>query len=142
MDQLAGADGEPRLFTLTEANALLPRVRELLRRIEDDAGHLLALQQRLETFRAQKLGGAHAIDGESRIAGAVLREANRLSELLRGYFGELTDLGCEVKDVQQGLVDFRALRHGRTVYLCWKLGEDDIRFWHELDAGFAGRRPL
>jgi len=52
------------------------------------------------------------------------------------------EMDCELKDIDQGLVDFRAEREGREVYLCWKLGEPDIRWWHELDAGFAGRRPL
>ena len=51
-------------------------------------------------------------------------------------------MACELKDIEQGLIDFRTEREGREVYLCWKLGEPDIRWWHELDAGFAGRRPL
>jgi hypothetical protein len=52
------------------------------------------------------------------------------------------EMACELKDIEQGLIDFRTEREGREVYLCWKLGEPDIRWWHELDAGFAGRRPL
>ena len=61
---------------------------------------------------------------------------------MRRPVGEPEGIGCEVKDVQTGLVDFRAMRDGRAVYLCWRLGEEDIAFWHELDAGFAGRQPL
>ena len=134
-------DGSSRVFTLSEANALLPRVRELLDAIEGGASKLHALQQRLETFRAQKHSGVH-VEGEARIVSDVMGEANRVAEELRAYFADLSGLGCEVKDVQLGLVDFRALRDDRTVYLCWKRGEADIRFWHELDTGFAGRQPL
>jgi hypothetical protein len=51
-------------------------------------------------------------------------------------------MGVELKDIEEGLVDFRSMRDGRIVYLCWRQGEDTIAFWHELDAGFAGRQPL
>jgi hypothetical protein len=134
-------DAEPRLFTLAEANALLPRVRDLLLSIQEAASELQAVQQRLEAFREQKRRGQH-VEGESRIVSGAMGEANRVAERLRGLFADLSATGCEVKDVQLGLVDFRALRDDRTVYLCWKLGEDEIAFWHELDTGFAGRKPL
>jgi hypothetical protein len=142
MDQTEGASRDPRLFTLDEANAVVPRVRELLLSIQEGASRLSALQQRLESFRERKRTGAHVVEGEGRIVSSVMGEANRVADDLRGLFADLHGIGCEVKDVQMGLVDFRALRDDRTVYLCWKLGEDDIRFWHELDTGFAGRQPL
>ena len=61
---------------------------------------------------------------------------------MRSLATELEEIGCELKDVHTGLLDFRSLREDRVVYLCWRLGEDEIRFWHELDTGFAGRQPL
>jgi hypothetical protein len=62
-------------------------------------------------------------------------EVNRLIERVQ-------EMACELKDIEQRLIDFRTEREGREVYVCWKLGEPDIRWWHELDAGFADRRPL
>lgn len=101
------------MFTRAEADALLPKVRPLL---ED-------LQRRMTAYRR-------------RPSDPVARE---IEALLR----EIGDLGAEVKDPDQGLVDFRARMRGREVYLCWRLGEPDhIAFWHDLDAGFAGRRII
>lgn len=134
--------GSQRLFTLGEANALLPRVRLLLQAILARAERLNALQDRLTEFRAAKSRGDHAVEGEARIVAGVLREADRIGDEIRGLFAEVREIGCEVKDVQTGLVDFPARREERTIYLCWRLGEDEIAFWHELDAGFSGRQPL
>ncbi len=72
-----------------------------------------------------------AQEGLERSAAEVNRSAERIREL-----------GCELKDIEQGLIDFRAEMNGREVYLCWKLGEERIDWWHEMDAGFAGRQPL
>jgi hypothetical protein len=69
-------------------------------------------------------------------------EAERLRSKLAGCVDELTDLGIELKDPLKGLIDFRCMRGGREVYLCWYLGESEVAHWHELHAGFAGRRPL
>ena len=134
-------EAPPRLFTLEEANALVPRVRELLEDVRLRAEQLGALQERLEAFRERKRSGDHA-DGEARVAAEALGEAQRLSEEIRELALEVQAMGVEIKDLRTGLVDFRAEREGRVVYLCWRLGEDQIRFWHELDTGFAGREPL
>jgi hypothetical protein len=66
----------------------------------------------------------------------------RVAGELAATIDEVTELGVQVKDVEEGLVDFPALRRGETVLLCWKLGEDEIRYWHTLDGGFAGRQEL
>ena len=100
-------------LTRADAEALLPRVQPLL---ED-------LRRRVESFRRNP-------------SDPVAREIRALLEVLAG-------IGVEVKDPDQGLIDFRAIRDGREVYLCWKLGEGArIMYWHDLDAGYAGRRPL
>ena len=142
--ELEGADGSSgpeRLFTLAEANALIPRVRELFESIHARMEQLGELQERLEAFRTRKREGDHA-DGEGKLVAGALAEAGRLSDEIRGLIQEIQSLGCEVKDLGQGLIDFRAAREDRVVYLCWKLGEDEIRFWHELHTGFSGRQPL
>ncbi len=77
-------------------------------------------------------------NGGSRKAGELLPHFRRLEEALLTMQG----LGLELRDIDAGLVDFPCQRDGRVVYLCWRYGEDAIRFWHDLDAGFAGRRPL
>ena len=100
-------------LTRAEAEALLPKVQPLL---ED-------LRRRVEAFRRQP-------------SDPVARE-------IRALLAELATLGVEVKDPDQGLIDFRTMREGREVYLCWKLGEGArIMYWHELETGYAGRRPL
>ncbi|HXH22965.1 MAG TPA: DUF2203 domain-containing protein, partial [Dehalococcoidia bacterium] len=70
------------------------------------------------------------------------RRALELTREIEAKIAALRRLGGEVKGIEQGLVDFPSLREGRTVYLCWRLGEDEVAWWHDVDAGFAGRRPL
>ena len=71
-----------------------------------------------------------------------LREIQALRDEAESLIKAIVNLGVALKDIEQGLVDFPAERDGRIVFLCWKQGEDEIRFWHELDTGFAGRKPL
>jgi hypothetical protein len=139
----------PRYFTLDEANRLLPRVRDLIERLQRLAGELAAIQRKLRdsghrqsTTRATAVDGAQTNGSAGRDVYGALARADDLLAAMHHLVGELEEIGCEVKDVHTGLVDFRALREGRAVYLCWRLGEDRIRYWHELDAGFAGRQPL
>ena len=70
------------------------------------------------------------------------REAQALVKRLNELLAEINGLGCELKGLDEGLIDFPTERDGRTVYLCWRLGEERIAYWHELDTGFAGRQPL
>jgi hypothetical protein len=124
---------ERRLFTLAEANALLPRLTALL-------DQLRAARDAIRAARADLLPVLEAAvgNGGSRKAGELLPHFRRLEEALLTMQG----LGLELRDIDAGLVDFPCQRDGRVVYLCWRYGEDAIRFWHDLDAGFAGRRPL
>ena len=124
---------EDRYFTISEARSLLPRVRGLTE-------EMVLLARQLHGFHPQIRGLAER-GGEN--AGSP--EGTRyLTYLLRmqDCVGRIRRLGCVVKGVEDGLVDFPHLKDGREVYLCWRLGEDDIHFWHETDAGFAGRVPL
>jgi hypothetical protein len=82
---------------------------------------------------------------EKAVGNGGSRKAGELWELFLNFekvLKELQSLGCELKGLEQGLVDFPTLRQGRTVYLCWQYNEPEIAFWHELDAGFAGRQLL
>lgn len=142
MESELWSERQGRLFTLEEANALLPQVRDSLAAIQERAAQIGQLQARLAAFREQKQSDTHAVQGEGRMVVALMQEAEQIAVEIRSAMAELAALGCELKDVQLGLVDFPALREDRVVYLCWRAGEDEIRYWHELDAGFAGRQPL
>ncbi|MCC6424686.1 MAG: DUF2203 domain-containing protein [Phycisphaerales bacterium] len=118
-----------RRFTLTEANRSLP----LVRRIVADIVQAQQVASELHT-QAELLSGREQLDAQ----GEVQRQMDRLQE----YVDELTEIGVELKDFQTGLIDFVARHQGRDIYLCWKLGEEQITHWHELQAGFAGRQPV
>jgi hypothetical protein len=129
-----------KTFTPAEANAMLPLVRVIVQDIVSRAGDLRERQQRLESItsdQSRSLGRDHA--AEVRQAEEELR---RDQEALRSCVEELAALGVELKDFFSGLVDFPSRMEDRIVYLCWRLGEDTVSHWHELDAGFAGRQKL
>ncbi len=129
----------PQLFTLDEATALLPRLREILLEVQDKKRTLDALRDELEEMGRAAAGNGHFLAGD---LNRKRREAQVLAERLNKLVGEINDMGCELKGIEEGLIDFPAAREERTVHLCWKLGEDRIEHWHELDTGFGGRQPL
>jgi len=123
-----------KLFTVHEANELLPRVILSLEAIQ-------ALYERIEGFReeARAAAAASGFGGGMRGGTSYVNSLYNIGKLTT----ELHDLGVELKDHTRGLIDFPAMRSGRIVYLCWQIGDgDEIRWWHETDAGFAGRQPL
>jgi hypothetical protein len=121
-----------RHFTVEEANALLDGLRPVLRELRD-ASELLtdADVHSLLADAAPGNGGGEA----GRQVGEAFLEVRRLLLAVQGA-------GIVVRDIDRGLIDFPAIRDGVEVYLCWELGEDDVSWWHELDAGFGGRQPL
>ena len=129
----------PRNFTLDEANALLPRLRELLTEMQETKAEVERLRAEIAEMTRPASGNGHLV---GRSIERKRRDAQKAVDRLNELLTEVNDLGCEIKGVDEGLVDFRAERDGRTVYLCWRLGEDTITHWHELDTGVAGRQPL
>jgi hypothetical protein len=123
----------PNYYTPGEANELLTVVRPMVEEMMQ-VGERIRLRQPEMWAMAEKAAG----NGGSQTLSELLPEFDRLYTLLH----RLQDLGVEVKDVATGLVDFRCLHEGREVYLCWKYGEDSIRFWHEIEAGFQGRKAI
>jgi len=126
---------EMKLFTVAEANALLPSVRQILRKLQNS-------RRRLAGYNADARQAAeHAEQGGGGINAGLL-----YAQLLTNFAAQMTDLealGVQLKDFDRGLVDFPSLRDGRVVLLCWQLGEGDtLEWWHDVDAGFAGRTPL
>ena len=130
----------PRLYTLDQAEALLPQLIPTLEAIRVAEREHRDAEAEDEQLRKAIGSNGHAMKAD-RVAQA--REVmSRAAVTLRQRVGELDALGVELKDPSTGLIDFRSRRQGRIVYLCWRLGEPRIGWWHELDTGFAGRRPL
>jgi hypothetical protein len=129
-----------RHFTPEEANAALTQVKPLVERmVAHRAAHVEALERQEELEgRIRGNGGGIPPAQLAETAAEVERHARELASAV----DDIVELGVEVKDLDEGLVDFPALRRGETVLLCWRLGEDDIRYWHTVQDGFAGRRPL
>jgi hypothetical protein len=122
-------------FDLSDANARLVALRPLLVDLRDDRDAVAGSQRRLEQLRRD--GGDHHAELE--------REQEEITRLVRRMTGTVRQIdawGILLRDIGTGLVDFPALASGRPIWLCWRLGEADITWWHELEAGVAGRRPL
>jgi hypothetical protein len=129
-----------RHFSPEEANAELEHVRPLVEEmVERRRAHIAALEQQ-EALEGRIRGNGGGIPPATLAdaAAAVEREARSLARAVDA----IANHGAEVKDLDEGLIDFPALHHGETVLLCWKLGEDEIRYWHHIEDGFAGRRPV
>jgi hypothetical protein len=131
-----------RLFTQEEANAALAELRPLVERLVADRQALLALGNELEEVQTLIGGNGGSLD-PSRI-GELQEAVAHAAADLAGLVDEIQELGVQVKDLDRGLVDFptRHPESGETVLLCWELGEDEVAHWHDLEEGFAGRKPL
>lgn len=124
---------DERLFSLAEAEALLPTLRSLLGEIGEAWDHVRKLNPEV-----QKARDASAFDGFSKAGVEFVESVSHLMLLIH----QIKNLGVVLKDAEKGLCDFPHLRQGKVVYLCWQLGEENIGYWHDIEAGFAGREPL
>ena len=126
---------QTKIFTVQEANALLPNVKVIAEKIQRVHRHLSTYRDEAKkAAEAAEHGGGGLTDG--------VAYARILTELTM-QLAELEALGVQLKDFERGLVDFPSFRDGRVVLLCWQLGEgDELEWWHDVDAGFAGRTPL
>jgi hypothetical protein len=129
-----------RFFTAEQANAALAEVRPLVERLVEHRADLLAASARLAELAAGVAGNGGGIDPDRRAA--FTRSAAAAEAGIRETLDALAEAGVVVKDLDTGLVDFPAEYDGRRVFLCWQLGEDEVGYWHGLDEGFAGRKPL
>ena len=129
-----------RHFTPEEANAALEHVRPLAEQLVSCRGEHVAALERQEELEARIRGNGGGIP-PAQLADATA-EVDTLARRLAKLVDEIAGHGAEVKDLDTGLLDFPARRRGETVLLCWRVGEDEIGFWHGTDDGFAGRRPL
>lgn len=124
-----------KLFTVAEANALLPTVQQILKRIQ-------LARKKLASYQNQAKAAAENADQ----GGGGMRDGLRYANFLIDFTSqtsELDVLGVQLKDFDRGLVDFPSLRDGRVVLLCWQIGEgDELEWWHNVEDGFAGRTPI
>jgi hypothetical protein len=119
-----------RYYTVEEANGLLAGLREMLERMREARQTILHSAERIERDAVTNGGGAES---------SASLEA---METLRNGVEALSRQGIVLRDADTGLIDFPAQREGRLVYLCWRPDEDRVTHWHEVDAGFGGRKPL
>ena len=131
---------DPKIFSVEEANKFIPKLKQLLKTLR-------SLRNEIESKKVEmdllEIVGTVARPGSTEEAmPKELEDLNRMAGDFNKRLEELEDIGCQVKDLDQGLVDFFSVREGHLIYLCWKEGEDSIQYWHTLDGGFKGRQPL
>lgn len=122
-----------RIFTLSEANQLIPQLEEHLAGVRRAKGVLTRTKDEIKKASAKAQFGGGSFAGHHYITAL-----EQISERLR----TIQELGVLVKDLEMGLCDFPHQMGGRLVYLCWKCGEREIRWWHDIQSGFTGRQPL
>jgi hypothetical protein len=135
------AEEESKLFSLREAERLRAQLEPVLIEAIEGRRKLAEVEESLGEIaeRIQRSGGLLVPYEKA----ALLRaESNRLQEAIRDALDRIHSTGCVVKDLEVGLLDFPARMNGEPVYLCWRLGEDRIRFYHRQDEGFSGRKPI
>lgn len=130
-----------RLYTLEEARAALQRAKPLIESMVESIAQLRRIEAAVAAARRGVTGDGQ-VDGDPWQEPGASPDLEQIREQLEQALQHLNLMGIEVKDPATGLIDFRSERDGRIVYLCYRLGEPDIAFWHTLDGGFAGRRPL
>lgn len=134
---------KPRIMTVEQANQLLPEVRVLLAALRTQRKGLQGLEQAIAIAELEGLRADGTMNPTIHaVASAKTAEFTTQMEQFQNTLHELDALGGQLKDLDAGLVDFFTAHQGQLAYLCWKDGEDAIRFWHSLDDGFTGRRPI
>lgn len=128
---------ERRYFTVEEARALVPRLRGLLIALQAEKRELDQLLGEL-----RRLAPLAFLNGHGAQLKRIEQRVAELTRSIREKVRVIHQLGIEVKDLDMGIVDFPSLRDGREVYLCWRVDEPTVAYWHDLDAGFRGRQPL
>lgn len=130
-----------RFFNLEEAEELLPALEALLNRAMKNKKIVEAVDEEIAGLRKQVMWMGGVLLDHDGLGRRKSQKDDSLSQL-KAALEEIEAIGCLVKDLDMGLVDFPCLSNNREIYLCWKLGEPRIGFWHNVDEGFRGRKPL
>ena len=132
---------EEKRFNRQEAEQLLPTIAALLEAARDKKSKAEVIEEEFTQIHQRILLHGGIVPPYAHLAEKKL-ERERYLEAIRDAIAHIEKTGCVVKDLDQGLVDFPAVVNDEQAYLCWKLGEDRIRYWHHADEGFAGRKPI
>jgi hypothetical protein len=135
------AEEEPKLFSLREAERLRAQLEPILIETIELRRKLEEVEDQLSTL-AEQIQRSGGLSVRYETAARWRMDSNNLQENIREALERIHATGCIVKDLDVGLLDFPARLNGEAVYLCWRLGEDRIRFYHRQDEGFAGRKPI
>ncbi len=134
---------DPKVFTLPEANSLLPRVRQVLVELRAMMERIIAQETAIDV---EELGGLQPdgklIESAKQRMAQLMQELDGQVEEFQAALKIFNDLGCHLKDLDQGLVDFYSMREGELIFLCWKEGEENVRHWHRIEDGYTGRQQL
>jgi hypothetical protein len=135
------ADDEPKNFSLSEAERLRAKIEPILIEAMEARRKMAELDQQLGAL-AERISRSGGMQVPYEKTAKVRLERNRLEGSIQGALESIHSTGCIVKDLNAGLLDFPSRLNNEEVYLCWRLGEDRIRFYHRQDEGFAGRKPI
>jgi len=128
-----------RHFTVDEANAMLPMVRPILENLQELRGRMVQGAVEVHDFEMLASQNGH---GEHSAVFSPEYDLRKIHADIQERVRYLQDIGCILKDLEQGIVDFPTRMGGRDVYLCWRLGEEAVTHWHDIDSGFSGRQRL
>ncbi len=126
-----------RYYRLDEANERLAELRPMLEKLRDDRNAVAELQQKIRDVRSNNGSADHAAE-----IGRIEDEMRKIVGEMKDAVDQVDEWGVALRDIGTGLIDFPALANGRPIWLCWRLGEGDIGWWHEADSGFDSRRRL
>ena len=129
-----------RIFSLEEANNMLPDLSRRLEELRSMYARIMKEQDSLAVF--ELIGAKEVASAEHAEYLEKKRATSALVSDFESKFRRIQSVGCWVKDVGRGLVDFYSVRNGRLIFFCWELGEKEIRYWHELNTGYSGRKPI
>jgi hypothetical protein len=141
MEEQKPESPNPRLFTLAEAERARQSIEPLLAEAIEHRGRALHFENRLAAL-AQRIQYSGGLALRQDTARQMRQDFDGASEKVRAAVDQIEATGCQVKDIDLGLIDFPGRLNGEDVFWCWRLGEDRIRFWHRQSEGFAGRKPI
>ena len=129
-----------KVFTLKEANEVLPRLTPMLQELRVTREVILKMEVEIDTL--ELLAENKSSEGVSPEVSRKVEEYTKLVNRFYALIDEIHETGCILKDVDMGLVDFYTLYKGKVVYLCWRAGEAEVGFWHDIGGGYSNRFPL
>ncbi|MBI4115110.1 MAG: DUF2203 domain-containing protein [Candidatus Omnitrophica bacterium] len=129
-----------KVFTPEEANRLIPQLKEMITELRTRQKEILAKEVEIDALEL-----LYPEEEEEKPSPQVAEEIENYNKWVNEFYSmidQIHELGCFLKDIETGLVDFYSLHQGRVVYLCWKLGEEEVGYWHEVGRGYAYRQPI